>query len=240
MRQISKQNVLVVATIVLCFALTLSLSYVFSGEGFLGVFLKSEDESVWAIVSGDYADMTIARQTAELVRARGGAGYVKKDGEKIKIIYAVYKSEEMAKQVLEKLGEKGAYLTQIEIEGSKLSWCDTSKKSVVMDALVYFDLCFDTLFETANALNENNMSQSDANVKIKVLYSQIEEIKSSFYQNIHDYDEPQITEIKLALVTALALVDGVNCQKGVQDAIASMRYQLVQIVLCFQALMTSI
>ncbi len=238
MRKFSHENTIVVATIVLCFVVTLSLCHVFSGEGFLQVLAKQEQKSVFILALGGYSDMTLARQSAELVKDRGGAGYVKKSEEQIEIIYAVYPDEQSANDVLEKIGEKGVYVTQIEIASSKLSWCASQDKEAVLDALEYFDLCFDTLYETANLLNSASISQNDAKIKIRVLYAQIEEIKSCFYQNIQNSNEEEITQIKLALVTTLALLDNVEFDGGVQSVVSGMRYQLVQMVLCHQSLMS--
>ena len=242
MRKAAKENIVVVCTIALCFVLTLSLCAMFSGNGLLGVFSASESNggtTVYAITVGGFSDMTLARATAEVIRQRGGAGYVI-EGESIELIYAAYPDRESANGVLIALDESSAYIKEIEIADSKLKWADSDIKPAVKNALGYYDKAFETLYATANALNDNSISTDDARTQIRVLQVQIEDIKSVFYQSAADYDSEQITEIKLALITALALLENVKTESSVASFTSSVRYALVQLVLCRQALMNRI
>lgn len=81
------------------------------------------------------------------------------------------------------------------------------------------------------------MALEDVKTQIKVLYAQIEDIKSAFYQNTVDCDKDEITQTKLALVTTLALLDNIDFAKSTALVASSIRYQIVQLVLCRQALM---
>lgn len=241
MRKIAKDNIIVVCTIVLCIMLTLALCVSFSEGGLLSVFNKVESKSqtMWAIACKGYSDISMARQSAEMIKSRGGAGYVQ-SGEEIEIIYAVYKSEEDAKKVLAGLSDKSLYLKRYEISEGSFKWCKEDIKSAVGEALCYFDVFFDGLYDLSNKLNESKISVEDAKIEIKVLQAQIEDIKSVFYQKTANCNEEQITQIKLALVTSLALLDNVDFSKNDAYATASLRYQLVQGVLCRQALMNCI
>ena len=241
-----KGNLFVVAVIVLSFAVTLGLSFIFSGKGFLslaGVFDKESTRSFYAVAVGGYGDMTLARNSAELIKSRGGAGYVRsetKDGiENIEIIFAVYKDKTPAEKVLETLGDHTAYIKEITVKESSYSWCEGDLKQAVKEAMTYFDLTFDKLFEVSNSLNDNTLSVGDAKTQIRVLYTHIEDIKSAFYQNTQKETKPQITEIKLALITALALLDGIE-YGSVASTCSSIRYALVQVVFCYQSLMTTV
>lgn len=241
MRKIAKDNIIVVCTIVLCIMLTLALCVSFSEGGLLSVFNKVESKSqtMWAIACKGYSDISTARQSAEMIKSRGGAGYVQ-SGEEIEIIYAVYKSEEDAKKVLAGLSDKSLYLKRYDISEGSFKWCKEDIKSAVGEALCYFDVFFDGLYDLSNKLNESKISVEDAKIEIKVLQAQIEDIKSVFYQKTANCNEEQITQIKLALVTSLALLDNVDFSKNDAYATASLRYQLVQGVLCRQALMNCI
>lgn len=241
MRKIAKDNIIVVCTIVLCIMLTLALCVSFSEGGLLSVFNKVESKSqtMWAIACKGYSDISTARQSAEMIKSRGGAGYVQ-SGEEIEIIYAVYKSEEDAKKVLAGLSDKSLYLKRYDISEGSFKWCKEDIKSAVGEALCYFDVFFDGLYDLSNKLNESKISVEDAKIEIKVLQAQIEDIKSAFYQKTANCNEEQITQIKLALVTTLALLDNVDFSKNDAYATASLRYQLVQGVLCRQALMNCI
>lgn len=241
MRKIAKDNIIVVCTIVLCIMLTLALCVSFSEGGLLSVFNKVESKSqtMWAIACKGYSDISTARQSAEMIKSRGGAGYVQ-SGDEIEIIYAVYKSEEDAKKVLAGLSDKSLYLKRYDISEGSFKWCKEDIKSAVGEALCYFDVFFDGLYDLSNKLNESKISVEEAKIEIKVLQAQIEDIKSAFYQNTANRSEEQITQIKLALVTTLALLDNVDFSKNDAYATASLRYQLVQGVLCRQALMNCI
>lgn len=241
MRKIAKDNIIVVCTIVLCIMLTLALCVSFSEGGLLSVFNKVESKSqtMWAIACKGYSDISTARQSAEMIKSRGGAGYVQ-SGDEIEIIYAVYKSEEDAKKVLAGLSDKSLYLKSYDIPEGSFKWCKEDVKSAVGEALCYFDVFFDGLYDLSNKLNESKISVEDAKIEIKVLQAQIEDIKSAFYQKTANCNEEQITQIKLALVTTLALLDNVDFSKNDAYATASLRHQLVQGVLCRQALMNCI
>lgn len=241
MRKIAKDNIIVVCTIVLCIMLTLALCVSFSEGGLLSVFNKVESKSqtMWAIACKGYSDISTARQSAEMIKSRGGAGYVQ-SGDEIEIIYAVYKSEEDAKKVLAGLSDKSLYLKRYDIPEGSFKWCKEDIKSAVGEALCYFDVFFDGLYDLSNKLNESKISVEEAKIEIKVLQAQIEDIKSVFYQNTANRSEEQITQIKLGLVTSLALLDNVDFSKNDAYATASLRYQLVQGVLCRQALMNCI
>lgn len=241
MRKIAKDNIIVVCTIVLCIMLTLALCVSFSEGGLLSVFNKVESKSqtMWAIACKGYSDISMARQSAEMIKSRGGAGYVQ-SGDEIEIIYAVYKSEEDAKKVLAGLSDKSLYLKRYDISEGSFKWCKEDIKSAVGEALCYFDVFFDGLYDLSNKLNESKISVEEAKIEIKVLQAQIEDIKSAFYHKTANYNEEQITQIKLGLVTSLALLDNVDFSKNDAYATASLRYQLVQGVLCRQALMNCI
>lgn len=241
MRKIAKDNIIVVCTIVLCIMLTLALCVSFSEGGLLSVFNKVENKSqtMWAIACKGYSDISMARQSAEMIKSRGGAGYVQ-SGEEIEIIYAVYKSEQDAKKVLAGLSDKSLYLKSYDIPEGSFKWCDGDLKNTVQNALNYFDVAFDSMYECSNLLNDSTIGIEDAKTKIKVLRAQIEDIKSVFYQNTANRSEEQITQIKLALVTTLALLDNIDFSKNVALVTSSIRYQLVQLVLCRQSLMNCI
>ena len=135
------------------------------------------------------------------------------------------------------LGNRSAYIKKIEIEKGGFKWCKDDLKTAEKEALGYFDLAYDKLFEVSSALNDGKMALEDAKTQIKVLYAQIEDIKSAFYQNTVGCDKDEITQTKLALVTTLALLDNIDWNVSLPAVTSSIRYQIVQLVLCRQALM---
>ncbi len=238
MRKMAKENIIVVCTIVLCFMLTLAFCVTLSGEGFLSVFKdeKISSQTIYAIAVGGYSDITLARNNADLIKARGGAGYVLK-GDSVEIILAVYKNVDDAESVLAALQDKSAYIKEIEISEPTLKWCDDDLKNAENTALEYFDIAFDALFDISSSLNDGQITPQDAKAQIKVLYARIEDIKSVFYAKVANYDDDEITQTKLALITTLALLDNIDFSLQTANLTACVRYQLVQLTLCRQALM---
>lgn len=241
MQKGSKENLIVICTVVLCFAVTLGLCVALSGKGILGVFGSSavESESVYAVAVGGYSDITLARTTSELIKSRGGAGYVLKEDE-YEIVYAVYPKRDVADRVLAALGDSTAYVKEIAFGSSKLGWADGDMKEAAHKALSYYDTAFETLYKSANQLNASEASVEDVKTNIKVLYDTISDLKAQFYEHAGDSDAEQVTEIKLALITTLALIDNVELSADRSSSASSLRYQLVQLVLCHRTLMQRI
>ncbi len=221
--------------------LTLALGFAFTGEGFLQVFNKTTSETAFYFIStGAYKDMQLARAEAELIQSRGGAGYVMKRDDVIEIVVAVYPSREAAESALKKFNDKTAVVKEIKWKNNSLKWVDKSKKENVSNALQYFDLVFNELFCVSNKMNTKEISATDAKIKIDVLITQIQERKAIFYKAFENDENQRITEIKLALITTLALLDNIIYSGGTNNVISSIRYQAVQLVNCHQALMNSI
>lgn len=240
MRKIDKGNCLVVATIVMCFALTLCCCLLFDGAGLLSAFEKKEEEhSFFCVATGGYSDVTLARSTADLIKLRGGAGYIMK-GEQIEIVLAVYPDSEQAESVLSKLGDKSAYIKEIAIDTPDYKWVKKEDLANIKNALTYFDTAFDKLYAVANSLAGSTITTEDAKTQIRVLSMTIEDIKSDFYSKFNNSEKEQITEIKLALITCIALLDNVDTSGSLAAVLSSVRYQTIQLVLCYQALCSRI
>ena len=241
-----KENLFVVAVIILCFVTTLGLSFLFSGKGILGiaeVLGKENERTFFAVAIGGYSDITLARNTADLIKQRGGAGYCivtnGENGQEIEIVFSIYKDMASAESVLSSIEDRSAYVKEITAKESKYSWCEGDLKSAVKDAMTYFDTAFDEVYNTSSSLNDNTLNVYDAKTKIKVLITHIDDIKSVFYQKTQNQDKQQITEIKLALITTLALLDNIDFESQAKCC-SSLRYQLVQLVLCYKVLCASI
>ncbi len=241
MRGADRQTIFCICSVALCIMATLGLSMLLSGGGILKAASLTgvKGENFYAICTGGYDDIALARNTAELINSRGGAGYVLKEDGAYEIFYAVYPSESEAKSVLEGLGESGAYIKPLPIVKSKLKWASGDIKKATVSALKYFDMAFDALYDCSNSLNAEDISLEDAKVKTGVLHAQIEDLKSAFYQIATDDGDKNIISVKVALITALALIDNIDFSNERKCA-ASIRYQIVQLVLSRQALMSAL
>lgn len=240
MRAEDKGNILAVCAVALCIMLTLGSCITLSGQGFIGaaLFESVDGESVFFVCAGGYTDVALASTTAELIRARGGAGYVLGEDE-YELVYAAYPTEDAANGVAEGLGSE-VYVRELTIKKSKLKWADKDEKSATLAALEYYRIAFDALYDCANALNAGRMNIEDVKVKIGVLRAQIEDIKCAYWQNTGDNENDNITAVKVAILTAMALVDNLALDGSDVGAMSSMRYAGVQLALSRQALMRSI
>ncbi len=239
MRKFDRQNAIVAATVVLCFMVTLGLVHLFSGEGLLSLFDKQEGRTFYVIAKGGYKSRELALADAELIRSRGGAGYLY-TGDGVEIYVSVYDNGEEANKVLENLGDGAAYVKEIAVSAGDFEWLKKENKDTVDNALSYFDLTFDGLVSIASGLNSSAITTEAANTQKDILYRRLEELKSDFYENTQGIELSQINEIKVALITANALVANINTAGNVAEYLSSVRYQSIQLVLLYAALMQNI
>ncbi len=239
-RKFDKSNGIVIATIALCFMLTLTACYFLGGEGLIdSVFnKKTEGMSYYFIATSNYDDVTLARQGADLIRLRGGAGYVDmRDGNSV--VVAVYPNKESADSVYQKLGDNSLIIKEIPLADYKIKVKDNDLKECIVDAVSCYEIAFESLYNLSNLLADNTLTVEDVNTQIKVLYAKIEDIKSVFYEKSKDSTLDIVTEVKLALVTCLAIIDGVEVKESV-STLSSIRRQTVQLVYCRQAFVSTL
>ena len=236
----SNDNGVVIATVIIALAFLISAGYLLGGDNLVNAVFKekSEGATFYFLSTDTFDDSTIARQNAELIRLRGGAGYVDmREGNRV--ILAVYPDEQSAKSVYEKMGDNSIVVWSIDIPSVKISMKNNELNRAVEEGLEYFDIAFDALYTMSNSLADGTMSIEDIKVQKSVLTSRIEEIKSVFYENTAGVGDNKITEIKVAIVTCLALVDGVEIG-GLATTLSSLRRQTVQLVYCHSALATAL
>ena len=92
----------------------------------------------------------------------------------------------------------------------------------------------------ANSLYDKSINTDDARTELGVLKTRLDDLKSKFYSAVSGEDSEQITQVKLALITTLALLENVSPSDNVATFTSSLRYALVQLVMCRQALMGTI
>ena len=240
MRKSDRQNALAVAAVALCFMLTLGLTYLLGGEGFLLAFNKSDaDEKCYLLCGGAYENVELAREAAELVKTRGGAGYVIV-GEECEVVLAAYLAQEDAEKVLDGGGGgTGAYIKEIAVGALDPAVFGDDMEGETESALGYFSLAFDCFTSAADGLSEGTLTASDVRTRLAVCRARVEELRSGFSDAAREVSDTRATELKLALVTALALIDNATAadMHGSAAIVSSLRYQSVQLVLCREALL---
>lgn len=241
MRKSDRQNAIAVAAVVLCFMLTLGLVYLLGGEGFLLAFNQSDaEEKCYLLCAGAYENVVLARNAAELVRSRGGAGYVIA-GEEYEVVLAAYPDREDAESVMENgSAGTGAYIKEIAVGAISTEWAGKSLAAEAEKALRYYADVFGCLTECADGVSAGVMTLTDVRTRLAVCRAGVEEMRSAFSAASSGSGDARVTELKLALVTAVALIDNVTAADvyGSAGAVSSLRYQCVQLVLCRNALMS--
>lgn len=231
---------MVVATVALCFMVTLGLCVFLGGDGFLAAFDYGADGPTYYLVcSGAYEDITLARNAAELVKTRGGAGYVIMS-DLNEVVLSVYPDENSAQSVVGGGAMQGAYLKEVPLGVLNVKWAAKEDRGAAEKALGYFDLAFGELYGIANGLYDKSVTLADAVTRIAVLRSRIDDLRTGFNTAAASRDGAEYTEVKLALVTTLALIDNIDSSGsgagGLTGFLSSLRYQTVQLVMCRQAL----
>lgn len=230
-------NDVVVATVIVALLFVVAVGYFVGGDNIVSnVFAKETKEAraFYFLTTDTFDDIVIARQNADIIRNRGGAGYVDMSCGN-RIILAVYPNEQSAKSVQQKMGDNSIVVSAIDISKIKIDMKKKDLNTASGDALEYFDIAFNELYNMSNSLADNKTTIEETKVKLRVLRTQIDDIKSVFYEKTKEADISTITEIKVALVTCLALIDGVEIS-DYAHTLSSLRRQTVQLVFCYSSL----
>ena len=241
MKKSDRQNALAVAAVALCFMLTLGLTYFLGGEGFLAAFNQGEAEvKCYLLCGGAYESAELARSAAELVKSRGGAGYVLL-GDSAEVVLSVYASEEEAEGVLAGgSAGAGAYIKEVAVGEVSVEWAPKELREDAERALGYFDIAFECLSECADGIETSTLTLADVATRVAVCRARVDELRENFATAARELSDVRSTELKLALVTAVALIDNISLSEsaGAPRAASSLRYQCVQLVLCREALLS--
>ena len=169
MKKSDRQNALAVAAVALCFMLTLGLTYFLGGEGFLAAFNQSEAEvKRYLLCGGAYESAELARSAAELVKSRGGAGYVLL-GDSAEVVLSVYASEEEAEGVLAGgSAGAGAYIKEVAVGEVSVEWAPKELREDAERALGYFDIAFECLSECADGIETSTLTLADVATRVAV------------------------------------------------------------------------
>ena len=181
MRKSDKQNALAVAAVALCFMITLGLCYLIGGEGFLLAFNRSDGEvKCYLLCSGLYENVTLARNAAELVKSRGGAGYVV-TGDACEVVLSAYAEKEDAEAVLQNGGAgSGAYIKEVTVGEISTEWASDAFAEEAEDALGYYDTVFECLYESANGLAGSTLTLTDVRTSVAVCRARVEDLREKF------------------------------------------------------------
>jgi len=195
-----KRAALIILAMVLCVMLTILSCSFLSGEGFSGLITWGREKDYYYLLSsGRYSTVPLAREAAEIIRARGGAGYVLRDGDDYHLIVAAFPTREEAEAVLKKQ-ESGFYI--IEIPYEKETYFDLDEKETALKGLEFFDESFKKLNELTIAIEKGDIALSSIKPDILLMQGKAER----YYRELKGDDE-RIAALGASLAIAAAQLD---------------------------------
>lgn len=141
------------------------------------------EKTYYAVQVGVFTDENNAKETAKDISNRGAAGYVYKDGEKFRVIAAVYQNKEDAQSVKSNLIASGMTAAVYEAKAAELSFSITASEeqiSVVKDIFSGAAEIVDEMISIAIASDNGENVESRIESLIKktdALYKNFEKIK---------------------------------------------------------------
>ncbi|MDD4839267.1 MAG: hypothetical protein PHE93_01175 [Clostridia bacterium] len=230
MRKMDRGNALAISAIVLCFMLTIGLSGFLNGGGFLSALSWTQDGmTYYALSSGCYDDILLARQDAEIIRERGGAGFVLSKDSVYHLLLNIYYEKSEAESVLSKQ-TSGAYLVEIYIDEYDYDWCYEGERSAVEKAVGAFHSTYLSLYKIANDIDKGELNDEDAIDKLTIELGKLEVTKTNLSNSLASRTDERLN-LEAGLQTIITLVDALqNPMIGIPLA-SQIRYKSISILL---------
>lgn len=230
-RHIDKGNVLAVLVIVLCFMLTITLAGLLNGGGLLSALSWKEDgKTFYAISSGAYTDILLAKNDADVARDRGGAGFIMKKDDSFHLLLNVYKSKKNAENVLKGLSS-GSYVVTIDVPKYVCSWCEGDQKKMVLTFMNFLDEAFDKLYTISNQLDTKQISKYQGIEETKTLLHQAEFYQTKFKNVMNNQTCDDRWKFESFVSTVVSYFDAMqDSARSVVSLSPSLRYTQIAIL----------
>ena len=158
-----------VALVVTLFVANLAFGFVKFGDAGnkSGSHVNLPAITVWAVCVGDFDSKDGALRKAKTVRNMGGAGFVLEKENKWKVIEGVYKTHEIAEEVLQNLDtsiQENAHIREMKIESKNVAIKNSAHTTIFTNVINSFTQNFtilnDNLFKHKNGeLGTNEVAQ---------------------------------------------------------------------------------
>lgn len=159
--------------------------------------VEKEEQSLYFV--GKYAvDNADADRIKNSFISKGGAGCIYKYNNKPFVIADMYKTEEIAKSIIEKQENKNSFDGYIELKVKKYCYkhIPNNLHSAVSSALRYIDIaCFD-LQKISYNISSKEMDFVEAKDRIKRLSNNVKQIENIFSHNVGNTSNPKILKLK--------------------------------------------
>jgi hypothetical protein len=224
-----KGNALAVAAIVLCFMLTIALTGLLSGGGFLSALSWNGDGTTYyAVAGGCYGDITLAKEDARIVRGRGGAGFVLSRENLHHVLLNAYAQKSDAESVVRKQSD-GAYIIEIYIPPYDYSWCKNGEREAAETALRAIHGAYSSLYQIGNSLDGGELSQADAKIKLTIEQGKLEAERAKFCAALSGNSENGV-KLESGLISAASLISTLK-NSASQPYSAAVRYTSISILI---------
>ena len=166
--------------------------------------------NLYALQAGVFDNEENAKELAQSLQEKGGAGYVR-SGEEFRVYVSAYETEEEAENVSDRLESEQNLSCKIrEISSEKLKLKITAPSAAVESAKAAFSLAGQLeskLCELSLSLDKSEISATKALESIKALSEHISSVKSDFESNTSGADSPVYSAISAYLSGAASAVD---------------------------------
>ena len=144
---------------------------------------KDYDKIYYSVEIYEFDDLLTAKVYAEKIREETGAGYIFNSDNKYSIIGALYKNQEDASSVAEKMkkgGFEGAKVNSIPIKKINLSLFPESISEIVEVIYKYFFNVIERLYDISNDLDKELTDNESALINIEKIFSNLTELEKQF------------------------------------------------------------
>lgn len=134
--------------------------------------MDADSQTYYLLQSGIFENEQNATDSANALKARGGAGYILKDGNRNRVIMAAFKTESQAKSVKDTLLKNeniSTYVYNIKMDGLNFSiTAANGQAEALKEGFALPGYCADTLMELSQKYDKNeNIDQAIQDLKKK-------------------------------------------------------------------------
>ncbi len=171
--------------------LAIGLAGFFSGSGFMSAVSWQETKKYYAIAYGGYDNLLLAKNDADMIREKGGAGYVVGENGVYHLMMSVYQTKLEAEKVKKKLDDS-VYIKEIDSRQYDFSWCKSGEREKTEKALSSISELFVRLENLLVILGGKNFSRAEFSNKVSNVLHELKNGKEVFDNGmVRDSEEKQ-------------------------------------------------
>jgi len=218
----------VVAVLVLAFCATLLAADFLLPNGVAGYVVETfapTAPTVYAVSQGAYDTLSDARATSDMVRQRGGAGFVAYDG-KYNVLVAAYPTQQEANAVAEK---NGYSLYPIRTQGMSASDIAIAYRAKVKPLIDYHVDVYHKLYELSDQLAQEGTTEAYCKQRVAAIRQSLSNLAAPFLDAAKDSTDTATANYRSGVMATIASLDNlVNLDSDV--FLADLRWTYIMIL----------